>query len=370
MIKENMLRYENDLSKFATKNNDAIRLNNSKSDLRPEFYRDIDRIIHSLGYTRYGDKTQVFSNNENDHISKRIVHVQLVSKIARTIGRALKLNEDLIEAIALGHDLGHVPFGHTGERILNKISINNNEGIFMHNIQSVRTLMEIENNGKGSNLTIQVLDGILCHNGEELLKHYRYKNKTKEEFLSDFETCKSDKKFARNIIPMTIEACVVRISDIIGYIGRDLFDAIEIGIISENSIPNNIRDVLGNSNREIINTLIMDIIDNSYDKDTINLSDKVYDALNDLIKFNYEYIYFKANSKAELEEYEFMFNVVFDKCKYILENNIKESNIYKYFLNRMSDEYKNNSTARIVLDYIAGMTDSYFINEFNILKKI
>ena len=178
MIKENMLRYEKDLNKYATHNIDAIRLKDSKSDLRPEFYRDIDRIIHSLGYTRYGDKTQVFSNNENDHISKRIVHVQLVSKIARTIGRALKLNEDLIEAIALGHELGHVPFGHVGERILNDISLKNNEGIFMHNIQSVRTLMDIENNGKGSNLTIQVLDGILCHNGEELLKCYKYKNKT------------------------------------------------------------------------------------------------------------------------------------------------------------------------------------------------
>lgn len=371
MIKENMLRYEKDLNKYATHNIDAIRLKDSKSDLRPEFYRDIDRIIHSLGYTRYGDKTQVFSNNENDHISKRIVHVQLVSKIARTIGRALKLNEDLIEAIALGHDLGHVPFGHVGERILNDISLKNNEGIFMHNIQSVRTLMDIENNGKGSNLTIQVLDGILCHNGEELLKCYEYKNKTKEEFLNDYNSCQKDKKFARNIIPMTLEACVVRISDIIGYIGRDLFDAIEIGIIKENDIPSSIKEVLGNKNKEIVNTIILDIIENSYDKDTINLSDNVFNALNDLIKFNYENIYFKANSKEEVNEYEFMFNVVFDKCKYILENNLTNNNIYKYFLNRMNNEYKNNnSNSRIVLDYIAGMTDSYFINEFNILKKI
>ena len=371
MIKENMLRYENDLSKYATRNKDAIRLNKSKSDLRPEFYRDIDRIIHSLGYTRYGDKTQVFSNNENDHISKRIVHVQLVSKIARTIGRALKLNEDLIEAIALGHDLGHVPFGHVGERILNKISLENNEGIFMHNIQSVRTLMNIENNGEGSNLTIQVLDGILCHNGEELLKSYEFKNKTKEDFLNDYNNCKTDKKFARNIIPMTLEACVVRISDIIGYIGRDLFDAIEIGIIDESSIPNSITKILGNKNKNIVNTLILDIIENSCEKNTINLSDEVYNALNDLIKFNYENIYFKANSKEEVNEYEFMFKVIFDKCKYILDNKLTNYNIYKYFLNNMNDNYKkNNTNNRIILDYIAGMTDSYFINEFNTLKKI
>ena len=371
MIKENMLRYEKDMSIYATKDKDAIRLNDYTKDMRPEFYRDIDRIIHSLGYTRYGDKTQVFSNNENDHISKRIVHVQLVSKIARTIGRALKLNEDLIEAIALGHDLGHVPFGHVGERILNNISINNNEGLFMHNIHSVRTLMNIENNGIGSNLTIQVLDGILSHNGEELLKSYSFKNKTKEEFLNDYENCQSDKKFARNIIPMTLEACVVRISDIIGYIGRDLFDAIEIGIIEEESIPKSITKVLGNKNKEIVNTIILDIIENSYGKDSINLSDKIYNALNELIKFNYNNIYFKANSKEEVSEYEFMFNVVFNKCMFILDNNLKDYNIYKYFLNRMNENYKNNnSKARIILDYIAGMTDSYFIYEFNLLKKI
>ena len=169
-IKNNMLKYEKNLNKYASKDKDAIRLNPIKEDIRPNYFRDIDRIIHSLSYTRYSDKTQVFSNNENDHISRRIIHVQLVNKIARTIGRALKLNEDLIEAIALGHDLGHVPFGHTGERILNKISIENNEGIFMHNVQSVRTLMHIENKGLGRNITIQVLDGILCHNGEKLLK--------------------------------------------------------------------------------------------------------------------------------------------------------------------------------------------------------
>ena len=369
-FKKNMLRNEIDLSKYASLNKDAIRLDEYIDDIRPNYFRDIDRIIHSLSYTRYNDKTQVYSNKENDHISKRIIHVQLVSKIARTIGRALKLNEDLIEAISLGHDLGHVPFGHTGESILNKISLENNEGYFMHNVQSVRTLMNLENNGLGKNITIQVLDGILCHNGECLLKKYEFKNKNKEDFINDYELCYKDKKYATNLVPMTLEACVVRISDIIAYIGRDLEDAIQIGKLKKEDIPKEIVDVLGNDNAQIINNLILDIINNSYEKPFIMLSNDKYKALNDLIKFNYENIYFKANSKDELEEYEFMFRVVFNKCLYLLENEIKDSNIYKYFLNDMSDEYKNNSNVRIVIDYIAGMTDDYFINEYNILKKI
>lgn len=370
-IKEKMLKYEEHLSLYASRDKDSIRLGSHTNDFRPNYYRDIDRIIHSLSYTRYSDKTQVFSNYENDHISKRIIHVQLVSKIARTIGRALNLNEDLIEAIALGHDLGHVPFGHVGEKILNKLSIENDEGVFMHNIQSVRNLMYVENNGLGRNLTIQVLDGILCHNGEKLLKKYEFKNKSSKDFLYDYEYCYNDKKYAYNLIPMTMEACVVRISDIIGYIGRDLEDAIEVKKINKNNIPFNIKNILGTNNREIVNNLITDIINNSYNKNCIELSDNVYNALNELIKFNYENIYLKANSKEEIDEYEFMFKVVFDKCLYILENKLKEYNIYKNFLNNMCEEYlENNSYVRMVIDFIAGMTDSYFINEFNILKKI
>ena len=370
-IKDNMLMYEKNLNEYASKNRDAIRIDLNKEDIRGEYYRDIDRIIHSLSYTRYSDKTQVFSNNSNDNITHRIIHVQLVSKIARTIGRALKLNEDLIEAISLGHDLGHVPFGHVGESILNEISLEHNEGYFMHNIQSVRNLMIVENDGIGKNITVQVLDGILCHNGEKLLQKYTYKNKNKEEFLSDYNNSYKDKKVARNLIPMTLEACVVRISDIIGYIGRDLEDAIEVGKIKRENIPENIVNNLGDNNASIVNTLILDIIDNSYDKNFIELSDKVYNALNDLIKFNYKNIYLVANSKDEIELYNFMFRVVFNKCLYILENKLTGYNIYKYYLNKMSNDYKkDNSSERIILDYIAGMTDNYFIHEFETLKKI
>lgn len=370
-IKENMLKYENNLIAFACKNEDSIRLHEHNDDIRPNYFRDIDRIIHSLSYCRYNDKTQVFSNINNDHISKRIIHVQLVSKIARTIGRALRLNEDLIEAIALGHDLGHVPFGHIGESILNKLSLEYGEGIFMHNVQSVRNLMYLENSGLGKNITIQVLDGILCHNGESLLKKYTYKNKKLEDFLNDYDLCYKDKNYAKNLLPMSLEACVVRISDIIAYVGRDLEDSIEIGNLKKIDIPKNIVKILGNDNSKIVNTLILDIIDNSYEKNYIKLSDEKYNALNELIKFNYENIYNKANSKDMLKEYELMFNVVFNKCLFILENKLIEYKIFKCFLNDMSEEYKcNNTNSRIVIDYIAGMTDNYFINEYNILKKI
>lgn len=367
-IKDNMLKNENFLSKYATLDKDAIRLRNNDDDFRPNYYRDIDRIIHSLSYTRYSDKTQVFSLENNDHISKRIIHVQLVSKIARTIGRALNLNEDLIEAISLGHDLGHVPFGHVGESILNKISLKHNEGIFMHNIESVRDLMILENNGNGINITVQVLDGILCHNGEKLLKKYTYKKKNKEDFLNDYYNSYKEKK---ELIPMTLEACVVRLSDIIGYIGRDLEDAIIMNIIKRNEIPENIVNNLGVNNKDIINTIILDIINNSIDKNYIELSDNIYNSLNELIKFNYEKIYNKANSKERIKEYELMYNTVFNKCIYILNNKLKENRIYYNYINNMNNDYlKHNTKERIVIDYIAGMTDDYFIEEYNILKEL
>ena len=159
--KDNFLNKEKYLSKYATKSSDAIRLKKDDEDIRPAFFHDIDRIIHANSYTRYLDKTQVFTREINDHISKRITHVQLVSKIARTIGRALNLNEDLIEGIALGHDIGHTPLGHVGESILNKISKRELDEYFAHNIQGVRHYMYVEKNGKGLNLSIQILDGII-----------------------------------------------------------------------------------------------------------------------------------------------------------------------------------------------------------------
>lgn len=370
-IIQNMAKHNLNLGTYATKDVDAFRLNEEENDIRTPFFRDIDRILYTLSYTRYMDKTQVFSFNENDHICKRMIHVQFVSKIARTIGRALNLNEDLIEAAALGHDLGHVPYGHVGEKILNEISLKYSEGYFNHNIQSVRNLMYVEENGRGKNITIQVLDAIMCHNGEFVMGEYIPKDKTLDQFLDEYERSYKEKDI--ELIPMTIEGCVVRISDLIAYIGRDIEDAIRLGILEEKDVPSNITSVLGTNNKEIVNAIILDVIKNSIDENGevkyIKLSDDVYQAIKDLMDFNYKNIYNKANSKEQIAMYGEMFNYLFETYINDLENNNQDSSIFKLFLNTMNEEYKKNTNARIVIDYIAGMTDDYFANEYSRRKK-
>lgn len=371
-IKKNMLKNETYLCKYASFNKDAIRFKKEeKTDIRPEYFRDIDRIIHSMNYSRYINKTQVFTKSHNDHVSTRMIHVQLVSKVARTIGRALLLNEDLIEAAALGHDLGHTPFGHFGESVLNEISLKYNEGYFMHNVQSVRNMMFVENHGKGHNLTIQVLDAFLCHNGELVQNEYRPAKKTKEEFLEQYEACYKDKDMAKHLIPMTLEGCVVRISDVIAYLGRDIEDAIRLKVFDINELPKSIGDILGNSNRDIINTIILDIIENSIGKDYISMSPKVYKAIKDLKEFNYQNIYSKSMTD---ETREYLKNGFYQLFNYFLEQ-IKQKNmksiIYKEFLKDMDESYLNNTTdERKVIDFIAGMTDEYFLYQYKKIQKL
>lgn len=362
-IKKQMLKNELYLKEYASFNDNAIHLNEYKEDIRPSYFRDIDRIIHSTAYTRYLDKTQVFSLINNDNITKRIVHVNLVSKLARTIGRALSLNEDLIEAIALGHDLGHVPFGHTGERILNELSIKYDNTYFNHNVQSVRLLMNLENNGKGLNLSLQTLDGILCHNGELFLEEYKPIKKDINIFLTEYEKCYTDKEQVNKLIPMTLEGCVVRICDIISYVGRDIEDAIRLNIIKKEDIPTNVINVLGNDNKSIVNTILMDVINNSIDKNYIQMSTEVFKALLELRNFNYTNIYAKANSKEQVEIYKNMFIYLFE---YYLKNiKDKENDINKIFLNDMSENYINNTNdARKVIDYLSGMTDEFFMKQY------
>jgi len=335
----NRLLKEDNLSKYACLDKDAIRIKEYNSDFRPNYFRDTDRIIHSLAYSRYIDKTQVFTKQKNNHITKRMLHVQLVSKIARTIGRALNLNEDLIEAISLGHDIGHVPYGHAGEKILNEISLNYGQGCFLHNVQSVRTFMNLEKNGMGSNLSVQVLDGILCHNGEEFLQKYEYKEKSIEEFLNEYQQCYENKKNNSNIMPMTLEGCVVRISDGIAYLGRDVEDAIRLGIISESDLPKSVTDILGENNKEMINTIIVDVIENSIDKPYIGLSKTVYDAMNELKTFNYKNIYYKSNECRDLFNAEEMFKFLFKINLEYLQKNDEMQDIFTIYLKYMSDDY-------------------------------
>lgn len=365
LVKDNMYKNNKNLSEFACKDSDAIRFEDIDEGFRPPFFRDADRIIYSLAYTRYIDKTQVFSFNENDMISRRMTHVQMVSKIARTIGRALNLNEDLIEAASLGHDLGHAPFGHEGESCLTKLSQKYNEGYFNHNVQSVRLLMDVENNGKGKNITVQVLDAIFCHNGEMLENTYYPVKKTKEQFLNEYNKSYKDQSILKKVRPMTLEGCVVRISDIVGYIGKDVEDAVRLNKISLNDIPEEVSNVLGVKNSSIVNTITMDIIENSIGKNYIKMSDKVFNALKALIKFNYENIYLKANTNDERNIMYSMFEKLFDLYYNHIESRKIDEDIYTLFLNNMNDNYlKTSTSARKVIDFMSGMTDDFFLREY------
>lgn len=367
-IKINDEMLEEYLSPYACRSSQAVRLKKESRkgefNIRNEFSRDADRILHSTAYTRYMDKTQVFSLFNNDLITHRGLHVQFVAKIARTLGRALKLNEDLIEAIALGHDLGHVPFGHTGERFLSEICESRGLGYFLHNVQSVRVLQELERCGDGLNISVQVLDGILCHNGEFLCRRYVPNfNKTVEDFLHEYEMCSIDKSWDKEIRPMTLEGCVVRICDVVAYIGRDIEDAITVKLISREDIPESITSILGNTNAQIIDTLVEDLLNNSYDKPYLEFSKEKFSALKKLLDFNYKNIYTNPKKEDAEEKYRGLFLSLFESLQYDLAN--KTGYITKSYLSDMKKSYtKNNSSDKIVVDFIAGMTDKFFINQY------
>lgn len=365
--KKNMVLKEKNLSKYACASKNGIWLKEDQEDIRPIFYRDIDRIIHSSGYTRYIDKTQVYSFVQNDHITRRVLHVQLVSKIARTIGRSLKLNEDLIEAMALGHDIGHTPFGHKGESLLNDICKQEGIGAFCHNAQSVRELQRVE----GLNISLQTLDGILAHNGESLINKYTYNpNKTRKEFEKDLEDAFKIDNYSKQIKPMTLEACVVRLSDILAYIGRDIEDAIKVGVIIREDIPKNITKVLGNNNSVIVDTLIKDVIINSYNKPYLKFSDEVFEALMNLKDWNYKVIYESDIANKNYEKINPLFRELYDSYieklegkdyKNLKSENTSDQNLFA-FVNKMA-EYSDFNIKRTIVDYIAGQTDKFFLNE-------
>lgn len=364
-IKKQMQRSEENLTSFACLSSDAIREKSEKEDIRLEFERDVDKIIHSSTYTRYIDKTQVYSDIENDNISRRITHVQFVSRAARTIARALGVNEDLCEAISLGHDVGHTPYGHAGEIILNNISKEKIGKNFAHNLNSVRMFTKIENGGNGCNLTLQVLDGIMCHNGEMLQSKYAPVKKDLTTFKKEYEACLDDEKNNYELIPMTIEGCIVRISDVIGYIGKDIEDAMRLKVIAERDIPEDIKRVLGTKNSEIMNSIILDIIENSFNKPYISMSDTVYRAIDKLKDFNMKNIYMKANTKEDVERYTRIFNELFDVYLVALNNSKKSNNIYETFLNNKNKEYVlNNKKEQIIVDYLSGMTDRFIESEY------
>lgn len=366
-VKKRLENHETCFSEYAFKSEQANYYRKKNLDIRPSFFHDTDSILYSRFYSRYIDKTQVFYLLENDHITHRVLHVQLVSKIAKTIGRFLGLNEDLIEAISLGHDVGHTPFGHNGETYINKwFQTKEFNEKFEHNIQSFRLFHEIENNGHGYNLSVQVLDGIICHNGEKIEDTYSYdKAKTKERLLSEYQDSMKGNFLSKNMIPMTLEACVMRISDIISYVGQDIKDAITAELISKNDIPKSITDVLGNNNSEVVNNLIIDLVNNSFRNDKLHFSKETDSALKELKDWNYKNIYGNPIKTIQDDKLEKLFLNVMDSCYVDLQNNITDSPIVKWAKGEVGREYFNKtSKERICADYVAGMTDTFLINSF------
>ena len=331
---------------------------------RPKFARDIDRIMYSPYYNRYTDKTQVFSLVKNDDITRRSLHVQLVSRIARNIGRALNLNLDLIEAIALGHDIGHTPFAHTGEVYLNELYHKHTGRFFAHNIHSVRVLDQIF----PLNLSLQTLIGIAGHNGEiELEEYWPVEMNSFEKFDEEIEKCYLDRAYANKIQPNTLEGNVVRISDIIAYLGRDRQDADRIKMLEKNAFAGS---DIGTINSEIINNLVVNIIENSYGKPYIQLDQAHFDALKTAKKENYNLIYESAATRAKLDTTaKPMMGEIYDQMLHDLRTGNQNSPIFRHHINyvnrsryRREVPYEKSEPNQIVVDYIASMTDDYFID--------
>jgi dGTPase len=351
------------LSPFATRDTDALRLfPEKKKSFRPPFALDRDRIIYSGAFRRYTGKTQVvyFASMLDEQLSSRSVHTLSVSQIARTIGRLLRLNIDLIEAIALGHDLGHPPFGHDGEKYLSQVSEKYGLGQFHHNIQSLRVVDHISKKGEGLNLTFQVREALLSHDGEvhdqKLIPQAQRCEADLQEYIHGRE-----KGSMATLIPMTLEGCVVRFSDTIAYIGQDIEDAIRIGLIKRASLPTECVTVLGDHNGAIIESLVRDVVENSYEKNHIAFSKTVSESLYQLKQFNYEHIYKSKKLKVNHERIAKGFEILFVQFLQDVEKENVTSPIVKDFLRQKSKKYLETTPVPVIVrDFISGMTDRYF----------
>lgn len=334
---------------------------------RNAFVRDVDKILHCPYYNRYADKTQVFSLRKNDDLSHRGLHVQLVSRIARTLSSALNLNVDLTEAIAVGHDLGHTPFGHTGERVLDGLYRENTGKRFSHNIHSVRVLENIF----PANVTLQTLDGIAFHNGEtELEKYQSVGGLTFGKFDEQIKGCYENAEYCKNLLPSTLEGCVVRISDIIAYLGKDRHDAEKSGVNLKPFVDYGI----GTTNAEIINNLSVNVIENSYGKPYIMTDEAAFRALALCKKENYDNIYLNPLVKDNDEKIKSMMSMIYDRLLSDLKKGVKSSPVFTHHIEYLEKPYykriapyAETQPDRIVTDYIASMTDDYFIDLFGYL---
>ena len=332
---------------------------------RPAFARDIEKIINIPAYNRYADKTQVFSFVENDDICRRGLHVQLVSRIARGIGDLLGLNVQLIEAIALGHDLGHTPFGHAGERYLSENYEQRTGLSFRHNVHSVRVMDQLYRR----NISLQTLDGALCHNGEFAQQVLYLGDMESFEDLDDaVERCTQDAANIKKLRPSTLEGCVVRVCDMIAYLGKDRDDAIAVGIID--SLDSFDSRVIGRDNSRLINNMTVDIVNNSYRKDHIAMSEQAFQDIVIAKKQNYEQIYFQEGTVSAVENIvQEMFAEMYERLLSDLAAGDESSPVYKHHISSLAsnsssiqaNDYLEEEPNRIICDYISSMTDSYFI---------
>lgn len=335
------------------------RMKPRKPDLRGDYFRDQTAIIHATPFRRLKHKTQVFFSPQNDHICTRIEHVLHVSTIATTICKGLDLDVELAQAIALGHDLGHAPFGHIGEKALDELS--RNTGGFIHEVHGLRVVDKITRDGEGLNLTYAVRDGIVSHCGEEFQQTLSPLSEPKNlETITD-----------RQSSPLTYEGCVVRVADKIAYLGRDIEDAITAELITEQDIPLNLRKNLGSTNGEIIDTLVMDVVQSSAEKEEIALSDAKYELICQLKEFNYNRIYNhpflleRDESIAALLRHLFhhLTKIYLDHGldeEFYMGSSFKLDRHFWYFLSKRQHLYNSDPhPERCTVDFLAGMTDSY-----------
>ncbi len=337
-----------------------------REDVRGEYYRDTTAIIHSSPFRRLKHKTQVFFAPSNDHICTRMEHVLHVASIASTICRPLGLDTELAWAIGMGHDLGHTPFGHVGEKIIGKLSQERGLGEFEHEINSLRVVTFLADNGRGLNLTYAVRDGIVCHNGEDV------RRRIKPTFeLKDLSSIHSRK----GLIPATYEGAVVRFSDLIAYLGRDFEDATRLGILKGKELPEIVIKRLGRNNSEIINALVEDLIKGADSKEGIGFSDEVFEAVAAFSTFNYENIYRSSILNGYTRYFTRLINLIVDYLEEIYssygldeDGYLREKNMLSAgFYNHIRDMYpvyieKEKSDKRMIIDYVAGMTDNFCLD--------
>lgn len=359
-------RHDAILGSRAFRDQNARRSKSEDEDImRSRFAVDRDRILYSGAYRRYHGKTQVFSftNLIDEEMTNRNLHIAYVSQISRTIGKYLGLNTELIEAIALGHDLGHCPFGHDGEKALSESCFEAGIGHFHHNIESLHIVDHISRKGSGLNLTFQVRDGIISHDGEVHNTQLRPKE---DKTQADIDAYIAAKKKGESLqwMPATLEGCVVRITDTIAYIGQDIEDAIRFNILRREDLPEEQVAYLGNKNSQIIETLVKSVIVNSYDQDFIAFDQETSDQLLALKKFNYKHIYTDENVKKSNALIYRTMRIMFDKYLQDIEHKNMDSKIFKHFLNHKNEYYLMRfNAAEQVRDFIATMTDRYFNEE-------